>query len=249
MPGLAVSGRYFIQHVTPSLISGAGGTTPGGGVRRLLRTPTRGLLQSAPVVNASTTAGQAELTATNLNNFLSGSTGRRKLLQTQGLEIAYACVPPATSAACLPPLARWAPGASASTFLICDLLMHITALLLSLARSMHATEPRGSACILCSHDDPEYARDRHVLAVYIQSCAVYEPRLATTCSIDTAPSVLCRAKKSVTTGRVTVLLEFPSTAKNLRILTAAVTRIPAGATIGHACEELSASLSSDTFTW
>lgn len=100
MPGLAVSGRYYIQHVTPSLTSGAGGTAPGGGRRRLLTMPHRSLLQ-APDVNASTTAGQAELTSINLNTFL-GSTGPRKLLQTQGLEIVYACVPTAIPAACLP---------------------------------------------------------------------------------------------------------------------------------------------------
>ena len=103
-----MSGRYFIQHVTPSLTSGAGGTTPGGGLRRLLKIPPRSLLQ-APVVNASTAVGQSVLTATNLNNFL--DTGRRKLLQTKGLEIVYACAPTAIPAACLPRLARWASSA------------------------------------------------------------------------------------------------------------------------------------------
>ena len=35
------------------------------------------------------------------------------------------------------------------------------------------------------------------------------------------------------TGRVTVLLEFPSTANDLRILTAATTRVPAGVGFQH----------------
>ena len=49
------------------------------------------------------------------------------------------------------------------------------------------------------------------------------------CDSVTLPRLLRRAKKSITTGRVTVLLEFPSTANNLRILTAATTQIPTGA--------------------
>ena len=87
VPGLAVSGRYFIQHVMQSETSGAGGTKPGGGQRRLLSIPSRGLLQ-AP--NTNTSAGQAALLAINLNNVLQA--GRRKLLETKGLEIVYACV-------------------------------------------------------------------------------------------------------------------------------------------------------------
>lgn len=105
-----MSGRYYVQHVTPSLTSGAGGTAPGGGRRRLLSMPSRSLLQS-PGINASTTAGQAELVTLNLNNFLSGSAGRRKLLQTPGLEIVYACVLTAIHPPVCPTRGRSAPDA------------------------------------------------------------------------------------------------------------------------------------------
>ena len=90
-----MSGRYYVQHVVSSLTRGAGGTAPGGGRRRLLSMPDRSLLQ-VPDVNASTTAGQATLVSLNMNNFL-GSARRRKLLQTRGLEIVYACVPSAST--------------------------------------------------------------------------------------------------------------------------------------------------------
>ena len=98
VPGLAVSGKFYVQHVVSSLTSGAGGTLPGvGSRRRLLELPGRSLLQTP----ANTTAAEASGTANALNAFLTASSGRRKLLQTTGLEIDYACAPCATSASCM----------------------------------------------------------------------------------------------------------------------------------------------------
>ncbi len=94
VPGLPVSGRMYLQTVTPSFAAGAGGTAPGGGGRRLLEAgPGRGLLQAA-ATNQSTAAGEAAIVIAGLNAVLSSNTGR-KLLQTPGtgLEILYACAP------------------------------------------------------------------------------------------------------------------------------------------------------------
>jgi len=66
VPGLPVSGRMYLQTVTPSFAAGAGGTA----------------------------AGEAAIVIAGLNAVLSSNTGR-KLLQTPGtgLEILYACAP------------------------------------------------------------------------------------------------------------------------------------------------------------
>ena len=94
-PGLAVSGKFHVQHVVGSLTSGAGGTLPGvGSRRRLLEVPGRSLLQTA----VNTTAEEAAGSAVALNGFLAANSGRRKLLQTAGLEIDYACAPCACAA-------------------------------------------------------------------------------------------------------------------------------------------------------
>ena len=118
-----MSGRYYVQHVIPSLTSGAGGTAPGGGRRRLLSMPDRSLLQT-PDVNASTTAGQATLVTLNLNKFLSGAAGRRKLLQTSGLEIVYACVLTVFHPPACPTLGRWALSACKYANVLCMHLVH-----------------------------------------------------------------------------------------------------------------------------
>ena len=94
-PGLAVSGKFYVQHVVSSLTSGAGGTLPGvGSRRRLLEVSGRSLLQTS----TNTTAAAATVTASTLNGILTANSGRRKLLQTAGLEIDYACAPCACAA-------------------------------------------------------------------------------------------------------------------------------------------------------
>ncbi|KAK9828426.1 hypothetical protein WJX81_006839 [Elliptochloris bilobata] len=89
VPGLPVSGNIYVQHVTSSLTSGAGGTVPGGGSRRLLDFTSRSLLQAA---NASTAAGEAALTAAAFNSVLAGPSGRKLLQTPNGLQITYAAV-------------------------------------------------------------------------------------------------------------------------------------------------------------
>ena len=91
MPGLAVTGKYFVQHVTTSLTTGAGGIAPGGGRRRsLLQAAAPGSFNATPVYTAT---GQAAGTAQNINDIFSSLFTGRKLLATAGLEIDYACAP------------------------------------------------------------------------------------------------------------------------------------------------------------
>ncbi len=98
-PGLAVSGKFHVQHVVSSLTSGAGGTLPGvGSRRRLLEVSGRSLLQTS----INTTAAVATGTAIALNGILTTNSGRREQLQTAGLAIDYACAPCACAAGLLP---------------------------------------------------------------------------------------------------------------------------------------------------
>lgn len=96
MPGLPVSGKMYVQTFAASYTAGAGGTTPGGGGRRLLEAgPGRSLLQS------NTATNESAIVVAGLNAVCSTNTGR-KLLQKfggepttggPGLEIIYACAP------------------------------------------------------------------------------------------------------------------------------------------------------------